>query len=647
MVSNLTMSRKKALIGILLALAVAVVVPLSLRLTAHQPKTHVIEITAKKYGYSPARIKVNQGDRVVLRPTSTDVTHGFLLDGYDLDAVIKQQGMAYLKYTWTDDEGNQYTDWDKVREIEFVADKSGKFTFRCNQTCGNLHPFMTGELVVQVNTPYHLATSLSVWLTFSLLLWFSTGHGSKTQPSWRLNLLDAVPLLKQVVKARSFQFLVILPNLVFFYLFVLSALWGSPVGNRNIAIIFVWILWWALLKTVLLPLGGRVWCLICPLPAPGEWLARKALTAVRYLEKPVRGLHHRFLGLNKDWPTVLSNIWLQNGLFLVLISFGIILLTRPVATAIVFLIILALTLGLSLVFRGRVFCLYFCPVGGFLGTYSMAACTELRVVDPEVCKHHKEKCCLVGGENGWGCPWEQYTGNMDRNNYCGLCTECVKSCPKDNVGIFLRPFGSDRNLKSFDEVFNVLIMLMVALVFTVTMLGPWNGIKQAANVTESRQLVPFLLYLGSVMSLTVIIFPGIFLLASKSAHRLIGGQVSWKEFSYRAAYIFIPVGIFVWIAFSLPQVMINYSYIFSVLSDPLGLGWNLFGTADYPFKPFHPETIPIIQGVLVLVGLFFGLSRGFSSLKEVLSSSQGIRAMIVPSLLAVGVVNVFLRLVMG
>ncbi len=93
--------------------------------------------------------------------------------------------------------------------------------------------------------------------------------------------------------------------------------------------------------------------------------------------------------------------------------------------------------------------------------------------------------------------------------------------------------------------------------------------------------------------------------------------------------------------------MINYSYIFSVLSDPLGLGWNLFGTADYPFKPFHPETIPIIQGVLVLVGLFFGLSRGFSSLKEVLSSSQGIRAMIVPSLLAVGVVNVFLRLFMG
>jgi hypothetical protein len=203
-------------------------------------------------------------------------------------------------------------------------------------------------------------------------------------------------------------------------------------------------------------------------------------------------------------------------------------------------------------------------------------------------------------------------------------------------------------LKSFDEVFNVLIMLMVALVFSVTMLGPWTEIKQAANVTESRQLVPFFIYLGAVMSLTVVIFPAIFLLASKASQHLAGGEVSWRELAYRAAYIFIPVGIFVWIAFSLPQVMINYSYILSVLSDPLGLGWNLLGTADYAFKPFHPETIPIIQGVLVLAGLFFGLSLGFSSLKEVLSSSrEGIRAMIVPSLLALGVVNVFLRLYMG
>ena len=148
--------------------------------------------------------------------------------------------------------------------------------------------------------------------------------------------------------------------------------------------------------------------------------------------------------------------------------------------------------------------------------------------------------------------------------------------------------------------------------------------------------------------LTVVVFPSIFLISSKIGQHLSGGKMGWREVAYRAAYIFIPLGIFVWIAFSLPQVMINYSYILSVLSDPLGFGWDLFGTANYPFQPFHPETIPMIQGVLVLLGLYLGLSRGFSSFTDLLSTGpERARTMLVPALLALGVVNVFLRLYMG
>lgn len=227
----------------------------------------------------------------------------------------------------------------------------------------------------------------------------------------------------------------VLPNLIVFYLFVLSAPWGSPVGNRNIAIIFVWILWWFALKAMVVPLGGRLWCMACPLPAPAEWLGRMRLTVVRYIQKPFKGLHHRFLGLQKDWRRALRNIWLQNILFLTLISFGIILITRPVATAMIFLIILVMTFLLGVIFRRRVFCLYMCPVGGFPGTYSSASATALRAVDPEICRQHKEKCCYAGSEGGWAYPWGQYIGNMDRNNYSGLCTECIKSCPKDNIGL--------------------------------------------------------------------------------------------------------------------------------------------------------------------------------------------------------------------
>jgi plastocyanin len=430
------MNRKKAWILIILTLVVAVAIPLSIQLLPAKIRTHTLALEAKKYGYSPSRIIVNRGDKIVLKPTSLDATHGFLLDGHPVEFTMRK-GATFLKYTWEDENGKLQADWDRVSEVEFVTDKAGKFTFRCTQTCGNLHPFMTGELIVKPNNPYYLFISLSIWLVFSLLAYIRTDTGSSFSGFRPINLLEKFPWLKKILKLRSFQFLIILPNFVVFYLFILSSLWGSPVGNRNIAIIFVWILWWFVLKAIIVPLGGRIWCMMCPLPAPSEWLSRKSFTAVRYIKQPFKTLHHRFTGLQKDWPKLMDNIWLQNILFLALISFGIILITRPIATALLFLIILVMSLLLALIYRRRVFCQYLCPVGGFLGTYSMASMTELRAVDFDTCKKHKEKSCYAGGPGGWACPWKQYIGTMKRNNYCGLCTECIKSCPKDNVGIFI------------------------------------------------------------------------------------------------------------------------------------------------------------------------------------------------------------------
>ena len=170
------MNRKKAWYLILLSLVLAVVIPLSIQFFPAKAKTHTIALEAKKYGYSPSRIVVNKGDTIILKPTSLDATHGFLLDGYPLEFIMRK-GATFLKYTWEDDDGNLQSDWDRVSEVEFVAAKAGKFTFRCTQTCGNLHPFMTGELIVKPNSPYYLFISLSIWLVFSLLLYIRTDTG--------------------------------------------------------------------------------------------------------------------------------------------------------------------------------------------------------------------------------------------------------------------------------------------------------------------------------------------------------------------------------------------------------------------------------------------------------------------------------------
>ena len=64
-------------------------------------------------------------------------------------------------------------------------------------------------------------------------------------------------------------------------LVILAGLMGSPVGNRNFAIVMVWIAWWGALMLIAVPFFGRLWCSVCPLPLPGEWLQRGAILGPR------------------------------------------------------------------------------------------------------------------------------------------------------------------------------------------------------------------------------------------------------------------------------------------------------------------------------------------------------------------------------
>jgi hypothetical protein len=91
------MRRKKAYLFILLSLIPALAIPRLIRFSPLKPHVRIISLKAKKCGDSPGRIVVNKGDTAILKPTSLDVVHGFLLDGYPVDAILKQQGLALLK----------------------------------------------------------------------------------------------------------------------------------------------------------------------------------------------------------------------------------------------------------------------------------------------------------------------------------------------------------------------------------------------------------------------------------------------------------------------------------------------------------------------------------------------------------------------
>src|SRR5450756_1060539 len=98
---------------------------------------------------------------------------------------------------------------------------------------------------------------------------------------YRIDLFRAFPAIKWLAQRRWFQFAVIFPNLLFFYLLLMAGIFGTPVGNRNIIIVFVWILWWFILISLLVPFASRIWCTVCPFPFFGEWIQRGSLVRAR------------------------------------------------------------------------------------------------------------------------------------------------------------------------------------------------------------------------------------------------------------------------------------------------------------------------------------------------------------------------------
>ena len=114
----------------LLALAGLIVILAPSPMRFSPPRLRSFQIDAGQFSYSPYHINVNPGDVVTIQFVSTDVVHGLYIDGYDVSVEA---------------------DPGQTAALTFVADRSGSFRFRCNVTCGSMHPFMIGKLTVGMN----------------------------------------------------------------------------------------------------------------------------------------------------------------------------------------------------------------------------------------------------------------------------------------------------------------------------------------------------------------------------------------------------------------------------------------------------------------------------------------------------------------
>ena len=87
-----------------------------------------IQVTLRKYEFSPGSLRVRKGEQVRLIMAAVDHDHGFRLDDFQINQKIPKGTTAI---------------------VEFTADKAGTFQFHCSNVCGLGHRNMKGTLVVE------------------------------------------------------------------------------------------------------------------------------------------------------------------------------------------------------------------------------------------------------------------------------------------------------------------------------------------------------------------------------------------------------------------------------------------------------------------------------------------------------------------
>ena len=119
------MKKKRMLPALLAGIVLAVVFSSSAAWAQQAPQK--IEVTAKRFEFTPSEITLKKGQPVVLELKSEDVAHGIRFRELDVNVKVKAGGTA---------------------EVKFTPEKTGDFVGHCSVFCGAHHGSMTIRLHV-------------------------------------------------------------------------------------------------------------------------------------------------------------------------------------------------------------------------------------------------------------------------------------------------------------------------------------------------------------------------------------------------------------------------------------------------------------------------------------------------------------------
>ena len=102
-------------------------VPAMINLTRASDNPKVIEISAKKFEFTPSQITLKKGEPVILRLSSSDRVHGFMSKPLKIDTDIPA---------------------DKSADVPVTPETAGDFTVICDHYCGTGHGNMKMKVTV-------------------------------------------------------------------------------------------------------------------------------------------------------------------------------------------------------------------------------------------------------------------------------------------------------------------------------------------------------------------------------------------------------------------------------------------------------------------------------------------------------------------
>ncbi|MFQ6071203.1 MAG: 4Fe-4S binding protein, partial [Methanosarcinales archaeon] len=503
-------------------------------------------------------------------------------------------------------------------EIKYVFKKSGKYIVHITLIEPNGKELTTKIPIEVIGSNIFGVLFADLIIAILLISFIATVYFDKKNnlEKRKYNILK-IDFINNIVKSRKFQFLTQAPMVFFYFILIFAGLYGiQSHSGKNIATVGLWTLWWILIIFAIL-FVGKLWCLICPIAAIGDWIQRGAFWKKK----------SKSFGLNKKWPKKFRNLYIAAAFFIILTWFelGSKITANPLYTAYILIFMLVAAIISAIIFERRSFCKYACFIGGISGLYSLMSPTELRSNNKDICKECKAKACIKGNEKGYGCPVFQYLGTMKENTYCLLCTECVKTCPKNNTSFNIRPFAMDlikSTKKRKDEAYMALIIFSLTLFHTVTMTQFWNDLIALIKATTriNNNYILFTLAM-TILTLIPIVMYYIF---SKISKIISGNQeIPLKTLFINYAYTLLPVALFTHLAHNSMHLFRESQNIIPVLSDPFGFGWDLFGTASWAMNPIlQISTIRYFQFFLVSIGLLYSILIAFKISKNTFNSQK-------------------------